>query len=289
MLGNALPKPTAAMTGTYLGYGLAIRSALAIPGAIPIHARVPDIDIGEGPADIPEPERQAGPYRLAGNRLLFEMAGIGRYLCTRNNITIERAPGADDARVAAYLVATALPACLWMRGEMVLHAAAALLPGATRAFAVAGVSGSGKSSVLRELVQMGAKILADDTLCIRADLEGSGLPGGYFLGSQERAFHGLSPESWLERAPLCGLAILQLPRPDAAPEFGRLRGVEAVEALLANRHRPRIPALLGVAGGQIVRVAALARDLPVHVWRRREGVISLDPAELDVLAGGSVQ
>ncbi|MES2441767.1 MAG: hypothetical protein V4574_02985 [Pseudomonadota bacterium] len=277
----------------YFGYGLAIRSAVDIPGAIALGDDDPspvDIDIVEGEAAIDAPERSLGPYKMAGGRLLFEMPGVARYLCDRGGtLTIERMPGAADSDVSGYLIATALPAMLWLRGETVLHAAAAMLPGADAAFAIAGPSGSGKSTILHQLVRAGALIVADDTLCLRMTddgIEGSGLPAGYFLGRAPRAFLDLEGGSGLFSAPLAGLAVLDLPRTDSAPEIERLRGLPALEALIANRHRPRVPKLLGVAPQQLAHIARLATQLAVHRWRRREGAPALTEAELTLLSGG---
>lgn len=240
----------------------------------------------EGVVAVDDAARVAGPYRYTANKLTFEAPNVARYLCTENRITIERANGADDARVAGYLVATALPASLWMRGEIVLHAAAVMLPFADHAVAIAGVSGSGKSTVLGELACAGARLVADDSVCVRVTASGlvaSGLAAGYFLGAEPRTFHGLSPDRQVAAAPLAGLVILEMPRSESIARFRRLEGVHALEALLNNRHRPRIPALLR-ATSALGTLATMTRRLPIHSWRRREGAIALDPAELEFLA-----
>ena len=83
------------------------------------------------------------------------------------------------------LMATALPAALWMRGETVLHAGAVLLPGMTHAVAFAGASGSGKSTMLRALLEHGARLVADDTVCVRAAANGYQV-AGLSAGTQRR-------------------------------------------------------------------------------------------------------
>jgi hypothetical protein len=276
----------------YLAYQLVVRSSAQIPGAISLGEGDPriaagvDIDIIEGVVAGDDTAIVAGPYRYSEDKLTFQAPNVARYLCTANRITIERANGADDAQVGGYLVATALPASLWMRGEIVLHAAAVLLPFADHAVAVAGASGSGKSTVLGELACAGARLVADDSICVRmtaSRLVASGLAAGYFLGAEPRTFHGLSPDRQVAAAPLAGLVILEMPRSESTARFRRLEGAHALEALLNNRHRPRIPALLR-ATSALGTLATMTRRLPIHSWRRREGAISLDPVELEFLA-----
>jgi len=267
-------------------YRLTIRSTLEIPGALPVEddAGLADISIFEAP--VVAQGKQFGPYTLRDDgRLVFEMAGVARYLCDEESVAIERLDGADDAAVAGYLIATALPAVLWMRGEIVLHTAAAMLPGAAGAFAVMGASGSGKSTVLRALIAMGARIVADDTVCVRqgsTGVEVSGLAGGYFHGDP-RIFHAV--ERGLDSAPLAGIALLEMPRADGSSEIRQLPRLEALTTLIGNRHRPRVPALLGLQARLMVPLAELAGALPMHGWKRREGASVLDPEEIALLGG----
>jgi len=268
-------------------YCLTIRSTLEIPGALTGGAGPVDIVISEGP--VPAEGAQQRPYLLREDgRLVFEMAGVARYLCDPQSIVFERVDDAPDATIAGYLIATALPALLWMRGEIVLHAAAAMLPGATSAFAVMGESGSGKSTLLRALVAMGARIVADDTICVRqtaTGVEASGLAGGYFLGEAPRVFHPV--EGGLDGAPLAGIALLETPRAAGPPEIHRVPRLEALTTLIANRHRPRVPLLLGLLPGLMVPMAELGGALPVHRWKRREGAATLEPEEIALLGGAA--
>lgn len=239
-----------------------------------------------GDATLAGPARALGPYRLAGNRLLFEMPGVARYRCEAGErITVERAAGASESAVAGYLIATALPALLWMRGDIVLHMAAALLPGMSGAIAFGGATGSGKSSILAQLVAAGASMVADDTMCVRFDGEGpvvSGLPGGYFLAGEDadRMFRTVPPELAVSATRLAGIVVLG-PRRSAGPAaFHALTGASAFEALLAGRHRPRIPTLLGRDKALLPVLARLSGKLPIHRWDRFEGQPGADIADL---------
>lgn len=202
-------------------------------------------------------------------------------------MTVERIGDTREDVAASYLIATALPALLWMRGEIVLHAAAAVLPGAAGAIAIGGASGTGKSTVLRQLVAAGASVVADDSLCLRfsgAAMTVSGLAGGYFVAEADndsaRRLEIVPPEYQIRAAPLAGLVMLGARLSSGGPAFQALSGVAALEALLTSRHRPRIPTLLGNNKGMLPVLARLSETLPVHLWHRREGAAALDPAEM---------
>ena len=278
----------------YLAYDLVVRSGLALPGGIPLESGDPrlaagvDIEIVEGDAALPGIVRALGPYRLAGDSLSFEMPEIARYRCDAGaRMIVERTGGTSESVAAHYLIATALPALLWMRGEIVLHAAAALLPGAAGAIAVGGASRSGKSTVLRQLVAAGASVVADDSVCLRfsgTDMTISGLAGGYFVAEADstvsRRFESVPPERQIRAAPLAGLVMLGARLPSGAPAFRALGGVAALEALLGSRHRPRIPTLLGNNKPMLPVLARLSETQPIHLWNRREGAAALDPNEV---------
>lgn len=265
----------------YRAYGLTIRSTLEIPGAIAIAG-------DGGPADIAVIE---GPVAAGGNRrgltelrddgrIMFESRGAARYLCEAGAVTVERVAGASDRKIGAFLIATALPAVLWMRGEIVLHAAAVVLPGAAGALAVMGAQWSGKSTVLRSLIAMGARIVADDTVCVRrtvTGIEASGLPGGYFLSKPPRAFHAVG--GGIDSASLAGIMLLT-PRTVRQAEIRKLTRIEALTGLIGNRHRPRIPVLLGRRETLVVELAELAGVLPMYGWQRREGEMMLTDVEV---------
>lgn len=275
---------------TYYGYGHAIRSSIVIPGAIAMAdaiAENADIRVDERPLALGAATRIAGPYRLSPDGLCFNAPGVACYLCTAEQIVVERARGARDDMVGGFLVATALPACLWIRGAFVLHAGAIVLPGSDTAVAIAGASGSGKSVVLSQLVDTGGKLVADDTLTLGAETSGAdarGLPAGYMLGADPRVFHAVPPTSSLRSATLGALAILRHPRDPNRVGFSRLTDTDALVALLANRHRPRIPKLLGLEQAHLPLLAELASRLPIYSWGRREGEPRLDDREQAFLA-----
>ena len=237
------------------------------------------------------PARALGPYRLAGDALLFEMAGVARYRCEAGErITVEPAAAASESAVTGYLIATALPALLWMRGDIVLHMAAVVLPGMSGAIAFGGASGSGKSTILHQLVATGAKMVADDTICVRFDGHVpvvSGLPGGYFLAHDDaRVFRTAPPGQRLSSARLAAVVMLGPRKSSGVATFHTLNGASAFEVLLAGRHRPRVPALLGRNEALLPVLARLSGILPIRRWDRLEDQLGVDQRELARLISG---
>ncbi|WP_423605569.1 hypothetical protein [Sphingomonas sp. MS122] len=238
----------------------------------------------------PDVARSDRIYRFEGDALCFTAPGIAEYRCRSARIDVTPHPAASETEVAAMLIATALPALLWMRGRFVLHAAAAQLPGWDRAIAIAGASGSGKSTILAQLVAAGGSIVGDDTIVIDTAErlgEASGLAGGYFLGGGQgaaRDFHPVPRDRSLARAPLGAILVLSRGDAGAAQAVARLAPVEAVAQLLVHRHRPRVPALLGRHMAILADSALLARTIPLYSWSYSAGTGELAAWEWAALA-----
>lgn len=268
-----------------IAYGLRVRSQIDIPGALPADEH--------GAFDLsvelaaPSAAQSDSIYRFEGADLCFTAPGIAEYRCHADGIRVSPHPHASATDVVEMLIATALPALLWMRGGFVLHAAAAQLPGSAAAIAIAGASGSGKSTVLAQLTDAGAPMLADDTILLDSRTgEGAGLAGGYYLAEGEgpRVFHPVPPARALVRAPVAAILILSRGDPETAASLTRTTQVEAVAQLLANRHRPRVPALLGRQAATLADSALLAGMIPIYAWRRPAGASALAAEEWMALA-----
>ena len=264
---------SAADAPTVSSYGLCIRSTIALPGAVAStnRSRAPDVEIVEGITPVWDAARAWGVYRVASpDRFEIAVPGVARFTCLdRRRIVVDPIAGADRAHIADMLIATVLPALLWARGEVVLHAAAFLLPGASHAIAVAGVSGSGKSTALAHALTIGARQVADDSVRVGLSEQGavaSGLSGGYFERIDDRGgriFRAVPPEQVGDACPLGALLVLT---PDVTTPH-RLSGADAIAALLRHRHRPRIAALLGTEPTLLPVIAAIARTLPIVAIR----------------------
>lgn len=273
----------------FIAYGLRVRSDLRIPGGLPDTGAADEADI-EIVLAPPCAAQSDLIYRFEGAALCFTAPGVAEYRCDAANIRVTPHPDASEAAVAELLIATAFPALLWMRGGFVLHAAAAQLAGSDAAIAVAGGSCSGKSTVLAQLVEAGAAVVGDDT--IRLDTAGhageaAGLAGGYFLRGADgaaRSYHSVPPDRARRAAPLAAILVLSRSDADAPGALRRLAPVEAVAQLLAHRHRPRVPALLGRHAATLADSALLAGTIPIYSWQRLAGSPELAAWEWVALA-----
>lgn len=259
------------------GYGLTIDSAFDIPGAIACAETGPaDLIIAKGDADLAPGGAMLGAYRRAGSQLMLEVPAVGGFrMDGPSALTVAPDRTADPADVAALLIASALPMILWRRGGMVLHASGVKLRGGTSAVALVGESGSGKSTLARLLVQRGAALVGDDSLWLTDDPAGSrqvsGLAGGVFIGqgAETRRFEPFVPA---HAGPTRLAAVVVLTR-SAAAGIVRLDPLPAVAALLRHRHRPNIPALLGLDALVLALCTRIAGHLPVYAM----GLIDGDP------------
>ncbi len=257
------------------GFNQILDSDLLIPGAIPSDqstARGQSIYIGYGPEHL---DATAPLYSVQDDTLLFHAPEVANYRCTPDTIEVRPCPGSDHEWVTSLLIATAIPAALWMQGRFVLHAAAIVPKGASHAIAIAGTSGVGKSVLARQMLEQRASLLADDSVALEITAAGiiaSGLPGGIHRRSgqgDERCFEPVASHLSVRSAPLGAILLLE----DFADTFAStaLNKVLACEKIIAHQHRPRIPAALGRIGPVLAQATIIADRIPVFIWRRREG------------------
>jgi hypothetical protein len=273
---------TCAMTLCF-GFGQTIDTALSVPGTIS-GSGAAAITIREAP---PRANVDAPLYARDGAALVFSAPEVATYRCEPAAIEIAPCPGSQLDSVTGLLIATALPAVLWMQGGFMLHAAGVVLPGAGSAVAIVGPSGAGKSLLAAQLLERGARLLGDDSLALELTATGviaSGLPGGLHRATgpeSARAFDAIAEELAVRSAPL-GAIIVLVDRTDrfaATP----LNPPAALEQILAHQHRPRIPAALGRSGAVLAQAAQIAARVPVQLWRRTEEQLTLSEEELSIL------
>jgi hypothetical protein len=254
------------------GFGLTVECEVAIHGFVPIETNDgedPDVNIAWscGEAAV-EPILL---YQYADGCLTFAPPGIGQFHIRPGSIDVHLLPSANADQAHMLLIATALPALLWLRGGFMLHAAAIVMPGTESAIAIVGPSGCGKSTIANDLIAQGAKLLADDSICLRQNgqaIWGSGLPGGLFVHNDgQRHFQPFPIQTSLPNAPISCIVVLE--ETDSTPNMTRLSGLEATRQLLLHRHRPAVPALLGLTGRGIEFTTRLATSIPVLAWRQR--------------------
>jgi hypothetical protein len=287
LLSSSVSWKSGVMTISF-GFNQIFNTDIDIPGAVSGRGNGQSenvIRIKTGPSCV---DADAPLYALSDGALVFSAPGVASYRCNGSSIEVNSCPGADPDWVSGLLVATAIPAALWMQQRFVLHAAAIVPKGATRAIAIAGASGAGKSVLAGQLLDLGASLLADDSVAIAVDatdIMASGLPGGTHRridGTAERRFESVPAACSARSAPLGAVIILD----GFADRFEvqRLDKMDAVAQIIAHQHRPRIPAALGRAGPVLAQAAAIAERIPVSIWRRCRNESPLSVIEQEALS-----
>jgi hypothetical protein len=241
---------------------------------------IPGTTIREVPfiSDVLTGAVPAGEFSVARpGALLRVIPGLARFL-VRDGLTIDVAiePGADRAEVQEFLDGAVLGALIHQRGELPLHAATLVPPGAAHAIAFAGTPGTGKSTLACELVRRGWSLLSEDlSRLTQADDRMIAWPGTGLCRLRPDACRrfGVHPES-LARAP-GGLEKFLLPvavRPGPAP----LSTIVCLQRLPASTSaEARLPPVALAKGGDTVTAVSGARAMALlteHVYRRRYAI-----------------
>ena len=281
--------PSSPSSRSYRAYDLTINSQLEVIGALPTEEEgnppTADIDIVMGAV-----KPLQDPISLAQDGTAFlHFPEIARFACNADRIVVDCDAAADPHQVRATLIANALPCALWQRGDIVLHATAFIPAGAATAIGVCASSGGGKSSILRSALGHGAKSVADDTVRIASTdqrLRASGLPAATWSKREgdERELLNIATGQCASSAGLAAIFLVEndLSQRDV-PSFERLSGASPFTSLMANRHRPVLPQMLGTQAANLAIFARLAQ-LPVYCWHRLMGAPDLAKNEVSFLS-----
>lgn len=292
----------AAGGGHYLVFGLVIRSALPLPGLVSVPPAPADVEVEIGPvAAVPG----APPgYHPDGDGTLLTVPDVGRYRIEGGRrITVDPLPHASERNVRVFLLGSALGAILHQRGLLPLHANAVEIAG--RAVAFMGHSGAGKSTMAAWFLDRGGAVLTDDVCVVeqrggapvahrgllrlrlwREALERSGRDAAEAARSfdDQDKFDVVMPDERLGPATLpLGAAVLLRRADDDVFAVRRLRGAEAVRALMENVYRGGYADRSGGAGPLLAACAAVAARVPVLEIARGWGFERFD-AEAEKVA-----
>ncbi len=281
---------------TYRLFGLNLRSEIDLAGlAPPVAAGAPDVEIAFGPV----PASDHSGYRATEDGTLLSVAKVGRYLIREGRqIVVDPAPGASERNVRLFLLGSAIGALLHQRGLLPLHANAIDIGG--RAVAFSGHSGAGKSTIAAWFHDRGHRILADDVCVIGFDESGRALayPGiprlrlwrealeasGRDADAYVRSFDDTDKydvptrnEAGPEPVPLAAIYLLRKADEGGSDaDIDRLKGVDAVETLVANTYRGGYLSMIGRTSEHLHACIRVARAVPVFRAQRLWGFDRFD-------------
>jgi hypothetical protein len=286
------PLPAA---GSYRIFGLDLASDIPLPELDSVApAAPPDVVIRIG--EVPRPlggEEPAG-LSVVGDGAILNIASVGRFwIRGGREIVVAPAAGASDRNLRLYLLGSAFAAILHQRGLLPLHANAVEIDG--RAVAFMGHSGAGKSTIAAWFHDRGFRILADD-VCV-VDLSGDkvlahrGVPrlrlwrealevSGRDPQAYEASFDDMDkynvPTETRSSSERLELSHVYLLGKGEESRMTPLRGVEAVEALVANTYRGGYLPLMGEVQRHLGQCLALARRAPLFRADRLWGFEAFD-------------
>lgn len=230
-----------------------------------------------------------GPHSQARpGALLRVVPRVARFLVTSGTVVEVAADAqADPGEIQSFLLGGVRGALIHQRGELPLHAATLVPPGAPFAVAIAGESGMGKSTLAAQLALRGWSLLADDLT--RITYAGSQLiawPGGTAIKLTPDAVRRLGVDSTV-LSPVCAgidkshLQVSALDRPlvlrwvislhrECVPESRLLTLNEALAVVIEQTFRRHYIRALGVEQQHLamaLQVAAACRCATLSGYR----------------------
>lgn len=251
----------------------------AVPAALP-DADVVQVD------HLPRALNQStrvGPYsQVRTGELLRVVPGVARFHVLGGALRIAIEDGADLEAVDALLHGPVTAALIYQKGDMPLHGAALVPPGANYAVIFVGDKGAGKSTLSYALIQQGWQLINDDLsrigypddlpivypgraatrlcedACERFGISTAALPR---LEGPPVKFR--LPEPAGARLPVRVGAIVEIARSSLVGALEPLHPVAAVALLMRHSYRPAYLQPMGVAPRQFELAASLARDCAI--------------------------
>jgi hypothetical protein len=289
--------PPIAAALTYRIFGLHISSELPLPELDSVLSDgSPDVTIRRGSVPVAMACGEPQGLSVRPDGAVLNIIGVARYWIRAGcEIIVEPCPGASDRNLRLFLLGSAFAAVLHQRGLLPLHANAIEFEG--RAVAFMGHSGAGKSTLAAWFHDRGFNILADDVCVVRTEagktFAHTGIPRlrlwkdaleltGRSVSDYEASFDDAEkynlptasrPSS--DRIELSHVYLL-VKAADAAPAISRLKGVEAVEALIENTYRGRYLPMMGASQQHLLQCLELVNNVPVFRAKRVWGTEGFD-------------
>jgi hypothetical protein len=248
--------------------------------------------------DTLEGATRVGPFSVARpGALLRVVPGVGRFFAY-DGTTLDYCtePGAPSDAVEALLEGGVLGALIHQRGELPFHASTLIAPQRDVVVAIAGESGSGKSTTTFELIRRGWMMLSDDltrvTIEERTPIVWPGRSRLRLTGDACARFgidttacapvpnwpdkYMIDVERWHEPRPLD--ALIALARNDGPLEIERMSGAAALRAIAEQTYRLHYVTALGQTRRHLELVAATASFTAVFRTRGRGSVAEVASA-----------
>jgi hypothetical protein len=292
--------------GLYSLFGGVIESDVNLPNLPAVDRGSPSVKIcrhrSDGiPLDSGQPVYElldsAGAlvYRLVRHDEQYSWwyPNVGRFGISRDGRLIRWASQhANLADISAVLTGPILGFALQLQGQTSLHGSAVVM--AEGAVGILAPSGCGKSTTAVALISKGCQLLTDDVLALEIRSERVSVLPGYpvlklWPDSLDRLVNQVDWQalprhtSWLEKRvlrdtdlatvgcsarPLAALIALSPTGPDSNIELRRLRGREALLALVAHGYNVQLLAQEpGLLSRQLSIFSRIAESTPVYVIR----------------------
>lgn len=284
-----------------------IASEMACPELPEAAGGCADVQIRFGTTPDRLPQAVDGGLCLAAapGEALLSLPGIGRFH-VRDGAQIVIEPALDIAQdhLRVFLLNLVFGLLLLQRGELVLHAA--VIETDDGCIALAGESGTGKSTLAAALHARGRRVLSDE-FCVVRDIPGQGpsvIPGPPYLQVWGDALSrlGHDPErlepvrpglkkyvlplgsGHADRVlPLRGIHVL-FPWNGSGAESEALSGADCMEACISNTYRSEYLRPLGLTAAHFAQALKLVGEVPLlrlrtpgH-WGAMDQMIELLPA-----------
>lgn len=241
----------------------------------------------------PSAEDRGALERAADGAARLTVPAVGVFTVTGGTeIHVEPAPGVSARNLRLFLLGSALGILCHQRGLTPLHANGVVVGGRVHAFA--GASGAGKSTLAAHFAREGLRVLSDDVVAVGQAETGrpSTWPGvarlklwgdasaalGHDVSGLDRALDGvdkyhvpLATPAEAGPLPFARLYLLERAAPGEERGIVRLRGGEALAAVIGHTYRGAYLPELGLVEAHFRRCVALTAAIEVYVATRAWG------------------